>query len=270
MRRLLTELVPVVKAYKKLEAYNFRKPQLLIIGSSADVFNELAAFLGANNNADLSWIDLKQIIDIDEDVALRIESADLVLIYSNDPVVEASSVTFAVEALRMLTFRYLVILYGKDSEIVARLISESSKINPCKVRAVNTRIGLLEVLSLLPVSLLPLETLPFWLELRLYDGKRKQMAVRLLLDNLIKIIGILGAFPVVVPLYLDDFLAVFSSLIKKIDRSKKVYKYAAFVPLLAGEVLKRKMPKVRRSYFAGISLLFAAVFFSLFDRVFEE
>ena len=270
IRKLFSELMPFINAYKKLDVHEFKKPMLVIISSSFDAFNELAAFLGADSSADLSWIDFKQITDLNEEVALKIEKADLVMIYSNDPLAEAGGIAFAGEIVRMLTFRYLIILYGKGSDFLAGLISESSRINPCKIRAVKSRFELLEELYSLPVKLLPLETLPGWLDFRLYDGRRMQMTVRLLLFNLLKIIVLFAAFPVAASFYLDDFLALFSGLIEKIDRSKKIYKYGAFVPLFIAKIFRQKRRRTRGGYLTGILLLAAAVFFSLLDTAFED
>jgi hypothetical protein len=260
----------IVTAFKKSKDLVLEKPKIIVFSSNSNNFQELISFLGPGEWANFKWFELKKENFLKEDVVAEIEEADLVILYSKEPFAEAGLIAYGSEVIRLLTFRYLILLYGKQSEMLTGIIKTSIKINPCKVIHARSKEECIRSLYLKSLEIIPLEKLPSWLEFEIYDGKREKVAATLLILNLVKFLFLSTTMPPIAILYADDFLTTFAGLIKKLNEGSRFFDYLAFLPLLLAALKKQLFRKAKQNNLAGPSLLAFLAVISLLEWTGED
>lgn len=234
---------------------------VVFVTNSESEVAELAAYIGMNKNPVHEHFTHDALRNLNEELMKKIETADLVVIYSKKPLSEAPQIAYSLSIVRMLTFRYLCVLYGEGSSRIEKLIASSTKASRCKVISVESKTELIERLKENILKVVPLDALPRVLDFEIYDGFRSETALRLIFLNLVKVALIYRTLPIISFPYLVDYVAALSALVSKIDVENRAWLYAsyAFPALFA----LAKDPKKKKRRLQKILTLVAAVSLAL-------
>ncbi|MCX7831989.1 MAG: hypothetical protein N2440_03715 [Actinobacteria bacterium] len=250
---------------RKKRKYESMLTKILIVSSNREEFEEILHLLGIKGRAEVEFLSFEELRKIDEKLALIIQSADIILIYSTKPAIDAKSLAFSLYTISSLNYRYLCFIYGETSHQIAEILRKMKIANPFKIFPIESRTELLRIASDKLTSVAPLDSLPKILELGVYDGIRNRKAFETIVQLSLKFYAVYNLFPFLAISFLPDYILTISNILRIISINGRRFSTATYLvlPLLLFDFGKKGKKTESRNYLLKVLILLVSIFLSL-------
>lgn len=162
-------------SYRELKKTELGEPDFVVFAADEESYRELVYLIAGSLCNHIEFVSLD--FELNNELFERVEKADIVLIYSRNPLNEIDKIAGAVELASNLNYRYLVFLSGNGSEEAKKILDSALNVNTYKIIASKSKSELVSKLASGILAIAPDEVLPFVLDYNIFDDVRRNKSL---------------------------------------------------------------------------------------------